>query len=153
MQKYCFKIIIQPVARFYWRLFKPKTYGSRAILVCGDEIMLVKNSGANHFTLPGGKIDKWETPEECVLRELKEELNITGDIKYQLGTYVSSKEGKRDTVHIFVVNTDAKNFKTQYELDDARWFKFTDLPQDLGPAATRRIKEFQSGERGVRGVW
>jgi len=37
-----------------------------------DRVLLVRSSVK--WTLPGGKIEEWETPKECLIRELKEEL-------------------------------------------------------------------------------
>ena len=50
---------------------KNKTYNS---------VLLVKEKSNGKFSLPGGKIEKWETAQEALKRELYEELGI--DKKY-----------------------------------------------------------------------
>lgn len=143
-----------PLLQIYWKICKPKTYGSRAIVLCGDHVLLVRHIGIPYWALPGGRIEEGETPEQCILRELKEELNISPSVVgLDLGVYVSNKEGKRDTVHVFVVNITTKDFMKQWELDDARWFALDDLPKNISPAGARRIREFQEGKKGLTGNW
>jgi ADP-ribose pyrophosphatase YjhB (NUDIX family) len=115
---------------------------------------LVKNININHWSLPGGKIDKGETPEACLLRELKDELALSMvKIDYKLGEYLSNKEGKRDAVYIFVVKLLSPDFQKQWELEEAQWFPLSHLPENISPAASRRISEFQNGSRNLLSAW
>ena len=146
--------ITHPFVRLYWQIFKPKTYGARAIILNEANILLVKNINVNHWSLPGGKIDKEETPEECLLRELKEELALSiSKTDYKLGEYLSNQEGKRDMVYIFVIKLFSSTFQKQWELQDAQWFPLSRLPENLSPAASRRIAEFQNGSRNIISAW
>lgn len=51
-----------------------------AILVKNDKVMIAKREKADSFggkwEFPGGKFEQGETPEECLTREIKEELDI-----------------------------------------------------------------------------
>lgn len=153
MQKILYKIT-HPFVLMYWQLFKPKTYGSRALVLYNSSILLVKNIGVKHWSLPGGKIDLKETPEKCIKRELQEELNIFNvKIEYKLGEYFSDREGKRDTVFIFVISLDNNNFEKQWELSEAQWFELDNLPQDISPACQRRINEYKEGKRNLKLFW
>lgn len=146
--------ITHPFVRLYWEIFKPKTYGARAILLNEANILLVKNINVNHWSLPGGKIDKGETPEECLLRELKEELSLSIEkIDCKLGEYISNNEGKRDTVYIFVAKLLSSTFQKQWELEDAQWFPLSNLPDNISSATSRRISEFQNGSRNLVSTW
>ncbi len=155
IKSFFFKNLIKPLAKFYWRIAKPKTYGSRALLFNNSgEILLVRHQGASYWSMPGGKIEAKEQPVDCVIRELKEELGVVDTkIRYKLGEYFSNKEGKRDTIHIFVVDTEPFNLQRQYELEDARWFNLKDLP-NMGPHTSNRIREYLKGERKILGgIW
>ena len=99
-------------------------------------------------------MDRGETPEQCLTRELAEELNVSvNNIDYKLGIYRSNKEGKRDEIHIFVVRHLSATFEKQWELADAAWFELIALPTDISPATMRRIKEYESGEKYIERVW
>lgn len=146
--------ITHPFVRLYWQIFKPKTYGARAIILHEADILLVKNINVSHWSLPGGKIDKGETAEECLLRELNEELALfILKTDYKLGEYLSDKEGKRDKVYIFIVKLPSPIFQKQWELQDAQWFPLSRLPENLSPAVSRRINEFQNRSRNLISAW
>lgn len=59
-----------------------------AIIVHKNKTLVVQRSETMELPLkwefPGGKIDFGETEEECILREMKEELNINIDIVSRL---------------------------------------------------------------------
>ena len=62
-----------------------------ATLICpkNDSILLVKRAadpGKGLWGLPGGFIEKGETPEAGAARELLEETNLTGTVRQILGT-------------------------------------------------------------------
>jgi len=153
-KNYFFKTFTQPLARIYWRVFKPKTYGSRAIVLYDNQILLIKNPSAKHWSLPGGHIEKGETPEQCIIRELKEELDLSiNKTEFKLGEYISDNEGKYDTVFIFVVKLASTYFTKQWEPDDARWFNLSELPENISSAGLRRIKEFLLGKSDLYDQW
>ena len=153
MKRFIYKIT-HPFVRLYWKIFKPKTYGSRAIILHNDEILLVKNINVHYWSLPGGKIDSGESPDQCILRELREELSLCGiSADNKLGEYISNKEGKTDTVYIFVIKLSSPVFEKQWELDNAKWFNLDELPNDISPAGLRRIKEYQSGKKDILSHW
>lgn len=50
---------------------------SSALILVNDKLLAVRKEGnKSHLILPGGKIEKYETPSEALVRELEEEINI-----------------------------------------------------------------------------
>jgi ADP-ribose pyrophosphatase YjhB (NUDIX family) len=54
------------------------------ILNDAGEVLLVKESGRDWWDLPGGGMDHGEDIKSAIARELKEEVNLTGDFSYQV---------------------------------------------------------------------
>jgi len=51
----------------------------KGIIIINKRVVLLKNE-RNEWELPGGKIEIDESPEECLIREIKEELSIVTTI-------------------------------------------------------------------------
>lgn len=156
MKHFLFKKIIYPLAQIYWKIFKPTTKGARSVLVWNHEVLLVKHNTNDFWSLPGGGVHKNEDALIGLYRELWEELRIPSKWiigNEKLGTYFNQREGKTDTIDIFILNCVDGNFIRGYELGDAKWFPLTSLPNDISPATSRRIVEYLSGKRNFEKVW
>ena len=68
-----------------------KQITARAVIIQDDEVVLLfrhkvkKGKEKYYYALPGGHLEKNETNEECVIREVKEELSIDVKILNFLG--------------------------------------------------------------------
>ena len=51
-------------------------YGSRAVILKGDRILLSHETLSDLWMLPGGGQEAGETPEECCIREVEEETGF-----------------------------------------------------------------------------
>lgn len=140
--------------RLYWRITKPVTFGARAVVVGPDgRLVLVKHTYDRYWYLPGGASKKGEAPEAAVRREMKEEIGVDAlVIERKLGTYVSTLEGKRDTIDVFVVRVERIGRRQRSEIAAAEWFAPDELPPDTSPATRRRIAEFM-GNAPVDTTW
>jgi mutator protein MutT len=116
--------------KVYWFLFRPKTSGARCVISYDREILLIRNTyGQQNWTVPGGRIDTGETPEEAVRREVQEEVGITlGEVRF-IGRFVTTQEYKRDTVYVFAATATSREFTIDpAEILEARWFSVEDPP-------------------------
>jgi len=59
-------------------IFRPAAYG---IITHDGKIVLARTTYSDHYWFPGGGVDRGETLEECLKREIKEETNINVEIK------------------------------------------------------------------------
>ncbi len=53
---------------------------ARSIVIQDGKIMFLYTNKFNFYMLPGGGIEENEKPEECVIRELKEETGFLGKV-------------------------------------------------------------------------
>lgn len=51
----------------------------KGVLIHNNQTVLLKNE-RDEWELPGGKLDLGESAEECVVREIEEELNLTTEV-------------------------------------------------------------------------
>ena len=66
-------------------------YASRGIVIKDDKIAILNKANKNEYKLPGGGIEKKETPEDAFRREVLEETGCEVDIIKCLGTIEEHK--------------------------------------------------------------
>lgn len=59
----------------------------KGVVIQANKVALVKND-RNEWELPGGRLERHESPEECVRREISEELGINATVRTILDTWV-----------------------------------------------------------------
>jgi len=64
------------VLRVWWFVARPDAHGAYVALWHGERVLVIRNSYKPGVTLPCGSIGRRETPLECALRELREEVGI-----------------------------------------------------------------------------
>jgi ADP-ribose pyrophosphatase YjhB (NUDIX family) len=131
----------------WWRLARPKTVGARAVVFDPDgRIVLVRHGYEPGLYLPGGGVKRGEAPAAAVLRELAEEIGVTRHGSIQLfASYRSEREGKRDTIHLFVVQGAQVATSVSPEIIEIARCDPAALPADLSPATRRRLTEVLEG--------
>ena len=118
------------------------------------ELLLIRNTyGDRHlFMLPGGGIERGESPAEAAGRELEEETAIKAELLEARAAYVSRTEGRRDMVYLFTALATQAAVPCGVEVEEARFFPLDALPENLSAATARRIAEYR-GERPVSESW
>ncbi len=113
-----------------WYIFRPKTFGAKVVIVCGDEILLIKTTYDYGYSLPGGGVKKGEDPHDAAKREAIEEVSIVLDNVTQITTFVTTAEYKIDTVYGFYSEVLSKKYSLdKLEIERAEWHPINNLPK------------------------
>jgi 8-oxo-dGTP diphosphatase len=104
-----------------------------------DEVLCVKlNYGSGNWTLPGGHLDKHESPIEGVKREIYEETGFTAEVVNFVGAYSSPE--KDDIVLLFRAEILHKGtFIPNEEIQQIGFFDAERLPELMHPWNKKRI--------------
>jgi ADP-ribose pyrophosphatase YjhB (NUDIX family) len=132
-----------------------RTRGVKAMLFDDSgRILLIRNSygRSDLWVLPGGGIRPWESPEQAVRREVKEEVGCGIDGLAFVSRHASRAEGKRDMIHLFRGRAVGEPRADGLELEAAAFFPLDALPATLSDATRRRIEE-HVGRRAADGGW
>ena len=104
-----------------------KTTRARAILInSNNEVLMCYSNGLQHYEFPGGHLEKNETLEDGLKREIKEETGITIDleeinpfygIKYYCKNYHNSGRNRLVEIYYYVVYCDDVYDDSEKQLD------------------------------------
>lgn len=134
--------LVSPVAHFFLRTYTVITRTERARAIVRNEsgeVLLVRNFIGPMWSLPGGGIERSETPQAAALRELYEETGIiaTEDTCRLLGILTSEKIPVNYTAHLFEIAVNKRSLPAiqhnTHEIIEVAWFSLDALPQDLSP--------------------
>ena len=114
-----------------------------------DEAILFVRKRHAKWNLPGGRIEKGETPLQAALREMVEE---TGLIFNQLA-YISEYEDSRATHFLFEASLPGQPTpRPCNEIDDCRWFSTKDLDKRSVRGSIRTLLKHCRLESGAGSV-
>jgi ADP-ribose pyrophosphatase YjhB (NUDIX family) len=139
--------------RLSWRIRRPVSLGVKAMLVEGDEVVLVRHTYQPGWLLPGGGMRRGETPEEAARRECAEELGATLGPLELFCVCSRFRQGKSDHITVFVCRSFSLGKKSDFEIDDFQRFRLTALPVDASRGTRRRVRELLDGAPCSARAW
>ena len=117
---------------------KAPRVGVGIIIVKDEQVLLLRRRnvhGAGSWSTPGGHLDFGESPEECAVREAKEETGVdVTDVRFKAVTNdVFEAEGK----HYITLWMEGRyvagepRINAAYEMAEVGWFAWNALPEPL----------------------
>jgi A/G-specific adenine glycosylase len=97
------------------------------------------------WEFPGGKLEKGESPEDCLLREIKEELGIQIKIKKKILTIKHSYTQFRVTLHVFTCDLKQGRIRAT-SCDQWKWVSLEKINQYPFPAANVKILKYLAAD-------
>jgi 8-oxo-dGTP pyrophosphatase MutT (NUDIX family) len=132
-----------------WRLTRGLTLGAQAVVIDDENrVLLVRHTYRPGWHFPGGGVERHETVEAALARELSEEAGVLLTGRPELfGLYANFRAFPSDHVALFVARHWEQPMapKPNYEIAAHGFFARNALPEDTGRSATRRLREIFEG--------
>jgi 8-oxo-dGTP diphosphatase len=128
-----------PAARF-----ATPRIASGALFVDQSRILLVRKTYGNTWDIPGGYVDRSESPASACARELREELGIQKTVKRLLVNDWAPNDAEGDKIlYIFdcgELGQEQHNMRPDgNEIDKTEWVPATDIARFVIPRLVRRL--------------
>ena len=110
-----------------------------AILLKDRKFLVTHELGKKFYIAPGGIVEDGETPEEAVIRELKEEVNVVAklsDLAF-FGTFYAPAAGaedrylQMDVYHVKAWEGEPTPASGEEVIDDLLWINSTNIPDTV----------------------
>ena len=128
--------------KFHWFVRRPRTFGAHAVALTPERrLILVKLRYAPGWRLPGGGRDERENPRDAGLRELREEIGMTGHGRVRLAAELEHNiDFKRDLASLLIVeDVRYRPRRWSWEIEAVREAPLDALPADLSSLSARWI--------------
>jgi ADP-ribose pyrophosphatase YjhB (NUDIX family) len=138
--------LAQPARLVWWRLAGRDIHGCNALVSDGrGGVLLVRHSyqSRRRWLLPGGGIARGEDREAAAIREVLEETGCRLENARYFGCDNVPLAGCRNLVRLVSGTTADPPRPDGREIVAARFFKLTELPDNLAPTARARIEWWQ----------
>lgn len=129
-------------------------FGVSAI-VTNDEgrVLVVRSRFSRSWGLPGGGVAGGEPPADAILRELQEEVGLSGaDAPELLGLYTRRIAWASNVIALYRVSGGTVAFKPNFEIVDILWIDPADPPPNLQAGTARCLAEL-AGKAPRRLYW
>ncbi|MFC1654080.1 NUDIX domain-containing protein [Patescibacteria group bacterium] len=129
--------------------FNVRNTTTQMIPVRDGKILLQKrnlNPEKGSWALVAGYLGWDETLEECMERELKEELGLKLNHLSLFGIYSDpkrDKDGRQNVAVVYVGEVEGKIKIDPYEVEEAGWFDLDDLPEKIAFDHRKMIEEYK----------
>ena len=132
-----------------WRLQRSLTLGAQGVVIDEENrVLLVRHTYRPGWCFPGGGVEKGETVQTALSRELQEECGVVFDGQPPLfGVYSNEAHFKGDHVLLYVVRAWHRTHvpEPNSEIADQAFFAIDEIPADCPASTPRRLDEIFRG--------
>lgn len=101
-----------------------------AVILRDGKIMAAKRNAGGpsglKWEFPGGKIERGESPDEALAREIFEELGMTTIVREEMGSYVTELGHWRLRLHCFICDSSDEPIRMEAH-SEIRWCSISEL--------------------------
>lgn len=137
-------VLLTPVKQvaFYLLSLHHRSIRPRVAIVCGDEVLLIRNWGDRRWSLPGGGVHRGESSELAAVRECREETGVVIPVS-QL-KYLATIEQKTYSAPVFVWRVEERPplHLQKLEITGAQWCSREHTPP-LSVEVTRLLSKIE----------
>ncbi|GAB2686465.1 NUDIX domain-containing protein [Nocardia thraciensis] len=124
--------------------FATPRLASGALFVDGEDVLLVRKTYGNRWDIPGGYVDRGESPAAACERELREELGMNRAVDRLLVHDWAPSDAEGDKVlYVFdcgEMGDDKRHIRLDtVELDKIEWVNVNNLSDYVIPRLARRL--------------
>jgi 8-oxo-dGTP pyrophosphatase MutT (NUDIX family) len=109
------------------------------------QVLLVRHRYSPGWRLPGGGVDRGEPPSLAVMRELAEEVGLSGGSCEFRGLYVRKVGWVSHVVALYHIRDARVNFSPNLEIREICFADPGARPKGCTPATGRRLEELAQG--------
>jgi 8-oxo-dGTP pyrophosphatase MutT (NUDIX family) len=126
-----------------------------SLFVAATRVLLVRKTYGNRWDIPGGYVDRGESPKEACRRELREEIGIERTpIRMLVHDWAPSAEEGDKLLYVFdcgALGPDEHRIRLDgSELDQWRWIDIAKIDDYVVPRLSRRLNQaYQAYELGA----
>lgn len=143
--------IVTKALQRYWRLTRALTLGAQGCVIDRhNRVLLIRHTYRPGWFFPGGGVEKTETVETALARELWEEAGVELDAAHPpvlFGLYANHQRYPGDHIVLFVVRDwrQPEPPRPNREIAGHQFVDPAQLPADIHPPTAARIAEIFAG--------
>ena len=144
----CIEPFTRPLFFAFSRATWEMTLGVRGVAIDGEgRVLLVKHTYVHGWWLPGGGVERGQTVEAAIVREMREEAGLIVEGRPRLVSVHSNERYFRgDHVLVYRIDRFTMTDRSSHgEIAEIGWFDPTALPEDAHRSTRARLAEVFGG--------